>query len=592
MTGEKFYLIQMKKIILAFVLLLSGNSVFSQTKPETFCNPLNLDYRFVSSEPSHRTAADPVITLYKNDYFLFASASGGYWYSPDLRDWTFVAPEGLPLENPAPAILILGDKMYYTAHRLKEVYETDNLKTGVWRKVADIDEYADPAFLLDDDERLYLYFGASLDGGISVVELDPKQNFKAVAKPVKLMNANSAEHGWEGSGEDNLGYIRSGVNRVEPYIEGSWMTKHNGTYYLQYSAPGTIWKTYADGVYTSKLPNKDFVYQLYSPFSYKPGGFIGSAGHAATFQDKAGNYWRVATMVISVAHKFERRLGIFPAGFDAEGVMRTNTYLGDYPQFLPGVAKNPLDKNRTDWMLLSFGKRATASSTLENRPAENAFDEEIRTVWSARTGEKGEWLQVDLGSISKINAVQINFAEQDAKAFGRAGKLFQQYTIEISDDGKNWKMLVDKSKNQKDAPHDYIEFSKAANARFLKLTNFRAASGKFAVRDLRVFGESNTPKPAEVKNFIVRRDEKDSRKSVLSWQPTANATGYIVRFGISPKKLYNNYQVVRGNSLAMNGLNKNVDYYFSVDSINESGVTKGRKITGSNGKSSRNSISR
>ncbi|MDQ3323026.1 MAG: discoidin domain-containing protein, partial [Acidobacteriota bacterium] len=564
--------------VVLYILLASGG-IFAQTKPQTFCNPLNLNYSFTSvGGTNHRTAADPLITLYKNDYYLFASASGGYWFSDDMRDWTFVEPKGLPLEKPAPAILILGDKIYYTAHRLKEVYETDDPKTGVWRKVADIDEYADPAFLLDDDGRLYLYFGASLDGGISVVELDPKQNFKVVAKPVKLMNANSAEHGWEGAGEDNLGYVRNGVNRVEPYIEGSWMTKHNGTYYLQYSAPGTIWKTYADGVYTSKSPDKDFVYQQYSPFSYKPGGFIGSAGHAGTFKDKAGNYWRVATMVISVAHKFERRLGIFPAGFDADGVMRTNTYLGDYPQFLPGMVRNPLDKNRTDWMLLSFGKKATASSTLENRPVENAFDEDVRTVWSGESSAKDEWLSVDLETVSNINAVQINFAEQDSTAKGRAPGIYQQYVLEISDDGKNWKTLVDKSRNQKDAPHDYIEFSKAAKGRFIKLTNFRAASGKFAVRDLRVFGNASRAKPAEVKNFTVRRNPNDGRKAVLNWQSSPNADGYTIRFGISPKKLYGSYQVNKGNSLMMNGLNKNVKYYFSIEAFNAGGAAESRRI--------------
>ncbi len=574
----------MKKTIVVLYILLASGGIFAQTKPQTFCNPLNLNYSFTSvGGTNHRTAADPLITLYKNDYYLFASASGGYWFSDDMRDWTFVEPKGLPLEKPAPAILILGDKIYYTAHRLKEVYETNDPKTGVWRKVADIDEYADPAFLLDDDGRLYLYFGASLDGGISVVELDPKQNFKVVAKPVKLMNANSAEHGWEGAGEDNLGYVRNGVNRVEPYIEGSWMTKHNGTYYLQYSAPGTIWKTYADGVYTSKSPDKDFVYQQYSPFSYKPGGFIGSAGHAGTFKDKAGNYWRVATMVISVAHKFERRLGIFPAGFDADGVMRTNTYLGDYPQFLPGTIKNPVDKNLAGWMLLSFGKKATAASVLENRPIENAFDEDIRTVWSAKTGDKGEWLQVDLGSVANINAVQINFAEQDTNIKGRTVKTYQQYVLEISDDGKQWKTLVDKSKNQKDAPHDYIELAAPAKARYVKLTNFhQSGGGKFSIRDLRIFDRSNVAKPAAVKNISVKRNPNDGRKAVIEWQPSPNAVGYNVRFGISPKKLYGTYQVNKSASLVMNGLNKGVKYFFAVDAFNESGVSGKSKIVGSN----------
>ncbi len=80
-------------------------------KDSTFCNPLNLNYRFSIDAPLHRSAADPVIVLYKNDYYLFASSSGGYWYSSDLRDWTFVVPEGLPLEDPAPAVLVQGDRL-------------------------------------------------------------------------------------------------------------------------------------------------------------------------------------------------------------------------------------------------------------------------------------------------------------------------------------------------------------------------------------------------------------------------------------------------------------------------------------------------
>ncbi|HXG71414.1 MAG TPA: hypothetical protein VNJ04_12485, partial [Gemmatimonadaceae bacterium] len=39
----------------------------------TFANPLNLSYRFVvESLPVHRTAADPLITLFGHDYYLFA----------------------------------------------------------------------------------------------------------------------------------------------------------------------------------------------------------------------------------------------------------------------------------------------------------------------------------------------------------------------------------------------------------------------------------------------------------------------------------------------------------------------------------------
>lgn len=40
-----------------------------------------------------------------------------------------------------------------------------------------------------------------------------------------------------GATEDVLNMIRKAVGNA-PYIEGAWMDKHNGKYYLQYSSPG------------------------------------------------------------------------------------------------------------------------------------------------------------------------------------------------------------------------------------------------------------------------------------------------------------------------------------------------------------------
>ena len=206
----------------------------------TFANPLDLDYRFALTEPARREAADPVITLFGDDYFLFASKSGGYWYSPDLRAWTLVVPEGLPIEAYAPAVMTLDGRLYFTAHKAEAIYTTDDPKAGRWRKVADLASYADPAFFVDDDGRVYLYHGSALNGSITAVELDPRHDFRVIGGPDTVMTANFAEHGWERSGEENLGAPRDGVFRPDPYVEGSWMTKHDGRYYLQYAAPGSI----------------------------------------------------------------------------------------------------------------------------------------------------------------------------------------------------------------------------------------------------------------------------------------------------------------------------------------------------------------
>jgi xylan 1,4-beta-xylosidase len=546
------------------------------TQRRTFANPLDLDYRFMPTAPSRREAADPQVTLFHDEYYLFASKSGGYWHSPDLRDWTLVVPTGYPLEDYAPAAVVIGGRMYYTAHKSKAIFTTDDPRTGHWRKVADLAEYADPAFFLDDDGALYLTFGSSLDGGISIVQLDPARNFAVVAGPVELMHADYRHHGWERSGEDNLGAPMTEGFRIAPYVEGSWMTKHDGVYYLQYSAPGTVWKSYADGVYTSRMPMGGFTYAPYSPFSYKPGGFIGSAGHGGTFQDKAGRYWRVVTMDISVAHKFERRIGILPAGFDGDGVMRTDSQLGDYPQFLPGVASTPLDGNRPGWMLLSWAKRVSASSSLDGHPPALAVDEDIRTQWSARSDSAGEWLLVDLGHPVEVHAVQINFGEQDTRVVDRAGTGAQQYVVDRSDDGVRWTTLFDRRHSTRDAPHAYVELDEAVTTRYVRITNVRtAAGGKFAVRGLRLFGRSDVPPPPRVDELTVRRNPADDRTAMVAWRRSPGAQGYVVRYGVRPDKLYATYQVGDVDSLTMNSLNAGVPYYFAIDAFNEGGLTAG-----------------
>ena len=83
-------------------------------RPRTFANPIDIDYRFMTSPPSRREAADPAIILFQGDYYLFASKSGGYWYSSDMIDWKFVKPEGLDIEAYAPAVMELNGALYYT----------------------------------------------------------------------------------------------------------------------------------------------------------------------------------------------------------------------------------------------------------------------------------------------------------------------------------------------------------------------------------------------------------------------------------------------------------------------------------------------
>ncbi len=554
-------------LLLASTIALRGSAVPS---PRTFANPLNIDYRFMTEPPSRREAADPAVVLFGGDYYLFASKSGGYWYSSDMAAWAFVTPRGLPIEAYAPAVMAYRGALYYTACDIG-LYRTTNPKAGQWELVNEAFKVGDPDLFADDDGRVYLYYGLSHNGAISGLELDPKNAFRPLGEPFECFRADPALHGWERRGEDNLG--------DGPWIEGSWMTKHNGVYYLQYAAPGTEYKTYADGVYTAPSPRGPFTYAPSSPFSHKPTGFIGGAGHSATFQDKQGRYWHIATMTISVTHQFERRLGLFPAAFDSDGVLHANTLFGDYPQMLPAARSGAGAENFAGWMLLSFGKPAQASSSLDGFPPEKAFDEDVRTWWSARTANRGEWLSVDLLKPCLIHAVQVNYAEQDSTVIGRQPDQFSRYLLEASTDGRRWSMLADRGAALHDAPHDYVELSSPVKARYIRITNVAMpGGGPFSLRGLRVFGNGGGKPPAAAPHFEVRRSPADPRTAVVRWQPAPGAEGYVVRCGIAPGKLYQNYEVRGQTEITLNGLNADVDYSFTVDAFNDSGRTPGTTV--------------
>lgn len=573
---------------LAIFLLCSLQSLLTlaQQQPQTYCNPVNLDYGYTpipnfATQGKHRATADPVIVNYKGDYYLFSTNQWGYWWSPDLNDWTFVSKSFLRPEHKvyddlcAPSVWIQGDTMLVfgsTYSRNFPIWMSTNPKGNDWKEVVhkfDIGGW-DPAHFVDDDGKLYMYNGSSNVYPLYGVELNRK-TFQPIGTRKELLLLNPDRFGWQRFGE----YLDNTF--LDPFMEGAWMTKHNNKYYLQYGAPATEFSGYADGVAIGKTPLGPFEHQSL-PFSYKPGGFVRGAGHGATFQDNWKNYWHVATLVLSTKNNFERRIGIWPAGFDKDDVMYMDAAFGDYPHYLPHTATDHLKSGFTGWMLLNYNKPVSVSSTLGNYNANNAVDENIRTYWSASSDQKGEWIQSDLGNLSTVNAVQINYADQDAAFLGKQQGTYHQYKLWYSADGKSWKILTDKSSNKKDVPHDYIELEKPVKARFIKLENIHMPTGKFAISGLRVFGNSNLSKPAPVKDFIILRTEKDKRSAWIRWQMSDDAYAYNIYLGTDPDKLYNCIMVHNANEYWFKGMDKEKTYYYSIEAINESGVSERTKV--------------
>jgi hypothetical protein len=560
-----------------FVLGLNGSYTTAQletnlSKGNTFCNPLNLDYTYKITESdkdiSYRSGADPAVVGFRGDYYMFVTRSLGYWYSKDLTQWRFITPERWYFQGEnAPAAHNYRDELLYVTgdpSGTMSLLYTDDPQKGDWQAVpALLRGLQDPDFFIDDDGRAFMFWGSSNRLPIRGEELDPQHRFLPKAPAVELFNRDEAKHGWERFGENHDDPKLSG------FIEGAWLTKHDGTYYMQYAAPGTEWDTYGDGVYTAKSPLGPYTYAANNPISYKPGGFINGAGHGSTVVGPGGQYWHFSTMAIAVNYKYERRIGMFPTFFDTDGVMYADSSFGDYPHYAPS---KPEKKGAfTGWMLLSYKKHVTASSHLEDFVPDRVTDEQVKTFWVAQDNGPGQWLEIDLETVGTIRAFQINYHDYKSDLYGRPKGLYEQYIVESSLDRKKWTILKDRSHDKIDTPNDYVELPQAVQGRYVRFRSLHVPTPYLAISDFRIFGNVAGNRPAALKGAAVVR-EQDRRNALVTWETQPESQGYNVRWGIAPDKLYSSWMVYGRNSVLIRSLNVDQKYYFAVEAFDVHGV--------------------
>lgn len=592
---------------------------------KTYCNPLDLGYRYQhivegDRKSGTREGADPTLVLFKDRYYLFVSMSAGFWYSDDLLNWQFHANENLLIYDYAPDVRQIGDYLYFCASRRNEdcpILRTRDPLSDEFEQVSAPFAFWDPDIFCDDDGRVYFYWGCTNTDPIYGVEMDP-DTMLPIGENVPLIWGRETEQGYERPGDNGevdkegsvvyqhlkrlvnpetgkieipaamasvMGYSVDGLQKMydsigKPYIEGAFMTKHEGRYYLQYACPGTEYNTYSDGVYVSDKPLGPYKLQSSNPFSSKPGGFCAGAGHGSTIADKYGNYWHASTMRISIGHSFERRVGLFPAGFDDEGVMYCNQNFADYPFRIP-AGKFDAATLKPEWMLLSYKKPVSASSGTN---ASAAVDEDIRTWWSAEDSAPGQWLTVDLEKVSDIRAIQVNLADENlivefpAESYGDERKTrhielepqISNYTLETSDDGVNWMILETVSR---ECSNGYYEYPDGISARYVRLTGGKLPYGQpLRVSGLRIFGNGGGDKPAQA---VASAERISNLDAVVRWDAIPGAQGCNIRYGIAPDKLYMSWLVYDANEVKLSTLIKGQDYYIRVDSFNENGITEG-----------------
>lgn len=607
-----------------------------------YCNPINVPYRYqFNMDPrSHgrlqidREAADPSLILFQGKYYLFASMNLSVWVSEDLVNWeAHRLPENLPLYDYAPDARVCGDYVYFCASKKGEIcnyYRTKDIINGPYEEIAGTFDFWDPNLFFDDDGRVYFYWGCSNITPVWGVELDPV-TLRPKTEQIELLSGNGYERGYERMGIDNCEFPRSeaeveqlfqgfvsqsgvpleqlpkqyvpqirGMFTRKPFIEGPWMDKQGGKYYLQYACPGAEYNVYADGVYVSDSPLGPFTLAKNNPFSYHPGGFMPGAGHGSTMRDCRDNLWHASTMRISVNHQFERRVGIWPAGFDQDGELFCNQNYGDWPIAVSEGKEDPW--REPEWYLLSYAKPASCSSHAECRGAEKAVDEDSQSWWRADSAESGQWLELDLTEPMDVRAIQINFAD-DALPISSPGEikgsatqpryieereLRTRWKLEGSLDGTEYFVIEDKSLVNTDLPHDLVVREEGIQVRFVRLTVVEIPYDVTpCISGLRIFGIGTKEKP-EAPAFCAKRSE-DRLDLCMSIEGKADAVGYNILWGHEKDKLYHSYQIYRDMEdvkkkrdavieKRIGALVKSQDYFVRVDAYNENGITKGHTV--------------
>lgn len=494
-------------------------------KTPRYCNPLPM-----VTAPGGNAAGDVTVIREQGKYYMYCTG-GGAWISDDMLRWSFQRVANVPV---APHVVKYNGSFYMCGNS-GPLFKADNPlgpfadlgewkntpdAAGGWRGPFDMDIY------IDEDNKPYLYYpGRGIDG-IYVVPLDPNDLTRFAGLPRHLFAFNR-DHVWERYGEMNE-YMNVA------WIEGPWMQKHNGTYYLEYSASGTQWKTYAEGYYTAKSPLGPFAYASNNPLLRRTDGLVTGTAHGSMVEGPDGNLWQFYTIVLSNPPG-GRRIGMDRLTFDKEGNMAAT--VTDTPQWAPVAGQNPVQGDSGSIPLTINKFRAMnalsrCSSEQPGRDAAYAVDNSSGTWWEPATTDAQPSLTIELSPATRFDVVQlftidsVRLMFNGGRGFGFGGRRGRtptaesvpapattpqppvtdayQYKIEVSSDGQAYTTALDQTENAI-SRNTIFEEVPPVKCRFVRLTmtNWPRAT-PLGIIEFTVFGKPADSLPAAEPNPRTR----------------------------------------------------------------------------------------
>ena len=510
--------------LLVFAALVASSARAAEPeigKTARYCNPLPM-----VTAPGGNASGDVTVIREQGEYYMYCTG-GGAWISSDLLHWSFQHVTNVPV---APHV-VKYDGSFYMCGNSSPVFKADNplgpfTSIGPWKNTPDVAGGwrgpFDMDIYIDDDNKPYLYYpGRGIDG-IYVVPLDPN-DLTRFAGPAKHLFAFNRDHVWERYGEMN-------EYTDVAWIEGPWLQKYKGTYYLEYSASGTQWKTYAEGYYTAKSPLGPFTYAPNNPLLRRTDGLVTGPAHGSIVEGPDKKLWQFYTIVLSNPPG-GRRIGIDRVTFDEDGRMAVK--VTDTPQWAPGAVNDPSQGDSgsipvTINKVRAMNALSQSSSQNPGRDAAYAADNSSGTWWEPAPTDTQPTLTIELSPATRFDAVQLFTIDSVRLMFdvgrgfgggrGRGGQSVgstpaaerpattpapespalnaYQYRIEVSLDGRTYTTALDQTKNavSRNTIFEEIPPVKCRFAR-LTLTNWPKAT-PLGIIEFTVFGKPAKSLPA------------------------------------------------------------------------------------------------
>lgn len=165
---------------------------------------------------------------------------------------------------------------------------------------------------------------------------------------------------------------------------------------------------------------------------------------------------------------------------------------------------------------IALNKSASSDSSLTGYSPSNAVDGNTSTRWSAADGGLNHWLMIDLGGYHSVTGTEVTW--QFEKNY--------KYKVEVSADGTNWSLKVDKTE-YKGTERTQKDTFTADSVRFVRITVTGLSINTWAsISEFKVFGTpviNDTQAPTAPTDLTASAESYNKVK--LTWKPSTDNVG-------------------------------------------------------------------